>query len=302
MFVEIRNPEYILEIARQQSVTRAAEKLFVTQSTLSQYLLKLEADVGMPLFLREKSGLVPTDAGQVCIRAAEDIVRISRSAEENIAALKNEGTIRLGGSTWGLELLAGCMAEFRDRFPAISLKIREDGYFPLKNLLAADKLDMAIMPLLPEDDRPSQGHVHLCDVELVLILPPRAPFCLENPGVETIRREVLTEDLRGTEFILSGEGTSVRRLAEQMFSELMFRPNILCELKREDIICTMVAGGAGAAIVPLGDARQVPGVRYFHLDPPLGREDILVYRRGVEKTAAMACLEALLIARAKKEA
>jgi len=300
--MDIRNPEYILEIARQKSVTRAAEKLFVTQSTLSQYLLKLEAEVGTALFRREKSGLVLTDAGQIYLRAAEDVVRIQQFAAESIAALKNEGTIRLGGSTWGLELLAGCMADFRDRFPAISLKIREDGYFPLKNLLAADKLDMAIMPLLPEDDRPSQGYTHLCEVELVLILPERDPFCLANPDIETISRKRLTEDLRGFSFILSGDGTSVRRLEEQMFSDLMFRPNILCELEREDIICTMVAGGAGAAIVPLGDARQVPGVRCFHLDPPLGREDILVYRRGVEKTAAMACLEALLVARAKKEA
>ena len=48
--MDIKNPEYILEIARQQSVTRAAEKLFVTQSTLSQYLLKLEAELGTPLF------------------------------------------------------------------------------------------------------------------------------------------------------------------------------------------------------------------------------------------------------------
>ena len=64
--MDIKNPEYILEIARQQSVTHAAEKLFVTQSTLSQYLLKLENELGTPLFSREKSGLVPTEAG-MCI-------------------------------------------------------------------------------------------------------------------------------------------------------------------------------------------------------------------------------------------
>lgn len=66
--MDIKNPEYILEIARQQSVTHAAEKLFVTQSTLSQYLLKLESELGTPLFFREKTGLVPTEAGQVYLR------------------------------------------------------------------------------------------------------------------------------------------------------------------------------------------------------------------------------------------
>ena len=51
--MDIKNPEYILEIARQQSVTRAAQKLFITQSTLSQYLLKLESELNTPLFIRE---------------------------------------------------------------------------------------------------------------------------------------------------------------------------------------------------------------------------------------------------------
>ena len=53
--MDIKNPEYLVEIARQQGVTRASEKLFVTQSTLSQYLLKMEAELGMPLFSRSQN-------------------------------------------------------------------------------------------------------------------------------------------------------------------------------------------------------------------------------------------------------
>lgn len=69
--MDIKNPEYILEIARQQSSSPgAAEKLFVTQSTLSQYLLKLEAELGTPLFLRDKNCLTPTDAGRIYLQAA----------------------------------------------------------------------------------------------------------------------------------------------------------------------------------------------------------------------------------------
>ena len=68
--MDIKNPEYILEIARQQSVTRAAQKLFITQSTLSQYLLKLESELNTPLFERKKNRLVPTGAGQIYIQAA----------------------------------------------------------------------------------------------------------------------------------------------------------------------------------------------------------------------------------------
>ena len=79
--MEIRNPDYLVEIARQRGISRAAEQLFVTQSTLSQYLLKLEAEVGTPLFLRDQGKLTLTDAGRICVAAAEDILRIERTAK-----------------------------------------------------------------------------------------------------------------------------------------------------------------------------------------------------------------------------
>ena len=124
--MDIKNPEYILEIARQQSVTHAAEKLFVTQSTLSQYLLKLENELGTPLFSREKSGLVPTEAGHVYLHAARAVVQIQNAAEASIAALKKEGFLCVGVSFWGLMLLTGLLPAFKSRFPDITLRIFED--------------------------------------------------------------------------------------------------------------------------------------------------------------------------------
>ena len=115
--MDIKNPEYILEIARQQSVTHAAEKLFVTQSTLSQYLLKLENELGTPLFSRKKSGLVPTEAGHVYLHAARAVVQIQNAAEASIAALKKEGFLCVGVSFWGLTLLTGLLPAFKSRFP-----------------------------------------------------------------------------------------------------------------------------------------------------------------------------------------
>lgn len=107
--MDIKNPEYIVEIARQQGVTRAAEKLFLTQSTLSQYLLKLEAELGTPLFRREQNRLLPTGAGRIYIQAAQDILRIQEAAREGIDALRGQSHIDLGvTSAWGLELLGVC--------------------------------------------------------------------------------------------------------------------------------------------------------------------------------------------------
>ena len=74
MFVN-RNPEYFLMIAREQNITRAAEKLFVTQSSLSQYISKLEIGLGVQLFDRTKSPIALTEAGQIYQRYLESSSR-----------------------------------------------------------------------------------------------------------------------------------------------------------------------------------------------------------------------------------
>ena len=159
--MDIKNPEYILEIARQQSVTHAAEKLFVTQSTLSQYLLKLENELGTPLFSREKSGLVPTEAGHVYLHAARAVVQIQNAAEVSIAALKKEGFLCVGVSFWGLTLLTGLLPTFKSRFPDITLRLFVDDYAHLKVMMQAGRIDLAVISITEEDDRPAQGSIDL---------------------------------------------------------------------------------------------------------------------------------------------
>ena len=299
--MDIKNPEYILEIARQQTVTRVAEKLFVTQSTLSQYLLKLEAELNTPLFVRDKNRLTPTDAGRIYLQAAADIVRIQDTAADSIAALKNEGCIRIGCSSWGLDLVADSLPAFKEQFPAYTLKLYENRYLQLKAMMQAEKIDLAVIAVTPEDDLPAQGYTSLCREELVLVLPSDHPFCKNHPRTRKIRPAVLAEELREVSFIFSDEGSTIRKLEDKLFGDLMFRPNVVCELNRDDFTQKMVANGVGAAIVPAADIRGFSTVRSFRFDPPLCREDILVFRRDVEKTEALACLEKILVAHSKSD-
>ncbi|MGI5954565.1 LysR family transcriptional regulator [Dysosmobacter sp.] len=299
--MDIKNPEYILEIARQQSVTRAAEKLFVTQSTLSQYLLKLEAELGTPLFLRDKNCLTPTDAGRIYLQAAQDIVRIQDATLSSIASLKNEGCIRLGCSSWGLDLVANSLPAFKERFPSITLKLYENRYLQLKAMMQADKIDLAVIAVTPEDDLPAQGYTSLCQEELVLVLPKDHPFCTAHPRTRKIKPTVLAEELREVSFIFSDEGSTIRKLEDKLFGDLMFRPNVVCELNRDDFTQKMVANGVGAAIVPAADIRGFSTVRAFRFDPPLCREDILVFRRNVERTEALMCLEQILVEHSRSD-
>ena len=62
--MNLKEIEYIVKIAEERNVTRAAEKLFITPSALNQQLLHLERDIGTPLFNRSRTGWTPTEAGE----------------------------------------------------------------------------------------------------------------------------------------------------------------------------------------------------------------------------------------------
>ena len=299
--MDIKNPEYILEIARQQSVTHAAEKLFVSQSTLSQYLLKLENELGTPLFSREKSGLVPTEAGHVYLHAARAVVQIQNAAEVSIAALKKEGFLCVGVSFWGLTLLTGLLPTFKSRFPDITLRLFVDDYAHLKVMMQAGRIDLAVISITEEDDRPAQGAIDLRREELVVALPREAAYCLEHPDAEFISEKQLPQALDTLNFIAPDEGASIRRIEDALFRRLMYRPHVICEVEREDSATRMVAAGVGAAILSVEDVRGVREIRSFRLDPPLYRENIMVLRRGVKRTEALTGLEELLVAQARNK-
>ena len=299
--MDIKNPEYILEIARQQSVTHAAEKLFVTQSTLSQYLLKLENELGTPLFSREKSGLVPTEAGHVYLHAARAVVQIQNAAEASIAALKKDGFLCEGVSFWGLTLLTGLLPAFKSRFPDITLRIFVDDYAHLKVMMQAGRIDLAVISITEEDDRPAQGSIDLRREELVVALPREAAYCLEHPDAEFISEKQLPQALDTLDFIALDEGASIRRIEDALFRRLMYRPHVICEVEREDSATRMVDAGVGAAILSQEDVRGVRSIRSFRLDPPLYRENIMVLRRGVKRTEALTGLEELLVAQARNK-
>ena len=74
----LKEVEYMLKIAEEQNITRAAEKLFITPSALTQQLTRLESDLGVPLFHRDRRGCIPTEAGEIYLQAAREMMRPGR--------------------------------------------------------------------------------------------------------------------------------------------------------------------------------------------------------------------------------
>ena len=96
--MELRQLEYIVAIADQGNITKAAESLFITQSGLNQQLIKLEQELGIQLFYRDKHHLQMTAAGKVYVENAREIMNIKKNTYNILSDMKNNtvGEITLG--------------------------------------------------------------------------------------------------------------------------------------------------------------------------------------------------------------
>ena len=90
--MDFRQLEYIVSIAENKSISKAAESLFISQSGLNQQLIKLEKELGLQLFDRNKHFLRPTKAGEIYVKNAIEILKIKRNTYTELGDLKKEAT------------------------------------------------------------------------------------------------------------------------------------------------------------------------------------------------------------------
>lgn len=144
---------YIIAVDRYRHFATAAEKSYVTQPTLSMQIHKLEEELGVVIFDRTKSPVVPTERGREIIDQAQEMLRISRHIED-IASLSDEhlrGTFRVGIiPTIAPYLLPVFLNKFADRYPDVNLVFEELVTSELLELLERDQLDAGIIATPPE--------------------------------------------------------------------------------------------------------------------------------------------------------
>ena len=151
--MEIKELNYLIAIAEEKSISKAADRLYMAQSSLSQFLFQYEAELGAKLFVRTARGVRPTSAGEIFIDHARQILMDYHRTKNEIWDIEQQlhgGRIDLGISTFrGTRLLPRVLKEFRRTYPGIHVKITEQDSAALENLIIDGTLDIAMIALPP---------------------------------------------------------------------------------------------------------------------------------------------------------
>ncbi|TQM43624.1 LysR family transcriptional regulator [Pseudonocardia cypriaca] len=169
--MSLRQFEYALAVAEEGSVTAAAERLHVAQPSMSQQIRNLERELGVQLFARTPSGLVPTVAGRAFLREAEIAVTAARRARATARAGADDlvGELVVAAQMgFGTRQLPGALSALRRRFPRVEVTVFEEpSSAELDRLCRRGVLDLALMAKCERS--PADAH-HIGDEEFVVVL------------------------------------------------------------------------------------------------------------------------------------
>ena len=124
--MEIRVLRYFLTVAREESITKAADVLHITQPTLSRQLAQMEENMGVKLFDRGTRKITLTNEGLLLRRRAEEILALVDKTEQELTEQEDavEGTVSLGcGDLGAVQLLPKLFQSFHERYPAVTFEL-----------------------------------------------------------------------------------------------------------------------------------------------------------------------------------
>jgi DNA-binding transcriptional LysR family regulator len=272
--MELRQLSYFLAVARDESFTRAAQRLHVAQPGISQQIRRLEAELGERLFDRSTTPIRLTAAGHALLPHADAALNATETARATLAQLHGvtSGRVNLGTIPGIPQLdLAGLLATFHASHPRVDVTLREEHPIPLIEHLRRDDYDAAIVGL-SHADPPDGLSVQPISVEpLVLVTAPNHHLADCNT--------VAIGQLRDETFVTLTRGSSLRTHLEDACQAAGFPARIALETGDIHLLSDLVARRLGITIVPqsiaeLGAARQP--VRLIDIQPPITRRHTML--------------------------
>ena len=256
--MEIQQLRYVCAVADTGNFSRAAERCQVAQPSLSQQVLKLEADLGAKLFDRLGRSVRVTEAGRAFIPRARAILEQMDEARSSVAANTADlrGSVAVGViPTVAPYLMPAYTAAFAKKYPDAKVRIVEDTKSVLVEGLRDLSIDVAILAL------------PLChkDLELfsIRIEPLFAVLKRDHPRASA--KSLALKDLRGEWFVMLRDGHCFRDLSMGACKRARVTPNIAFESGQFSSLLGMVAAGIGVSLIPEMAIDRNVGCRYVRL-------------------------------------
>lgn len=286
--MNLKQFKYVLTIAKEGSISKAAETLNISQPSLSQYVKKIESQLNIELFDRTNGNFRLTDAGNVYVETAREILSLERQMQNSFLDIKESktGSVIIGTTPFrSMSMMPVIAARFKNKYPGVHIVVIEQGAQELKESAERGEFDLCIVTL-PVDKRTFNFEI-LMEEELVISVPKESTLD-KKLKLNTVKRDDRKYDaidaifLDGEEFIMVTEAQIMQKALNNLCKESNIKLQKAAVVKSLEAQIEMVRAGVGAALIPTGliRYRENEGLNYYSLLQELPKREVaVIYRK-----------------------
>lgn len=303
-----RQLKYIIAIAKEGNLTTAAQKLYISQPSLSSMLAHIEKELGVRLFDRSITPMMLTHAGEQYVKTAEQILAIysdlKRYMEE--ASHSVAGRLNIGcGPQVSPMLIPLIIPAFMKRYPEVRINMFEEKKMVLEQKLISGNLDVIFMTS-ENMENSSLEYISLYKEELVLLAHPAKKINLYKDAELQNGRHVDLKELANEPFVLMKPGHQLREIINKICRDNDFTPTLALETDNWESCLRLTEKGLALTILP--DSRWTSfdlKAKKYSFNKKYYRRMFLCYRKAAYHSkildAFIGCSVSLLNANGEEE-
>ena len=260
--MELRQLEYFQMASRLKNITRAAERLNVSQPNITVAIKKLEAELGIQLFDRSQKQLSLTPEGTIFLNRIELALRNIQDAvlEVNDYKQLQKGTIKIGiPSMIGAYLFPRIFSSFQHLYPHLDIYLYEEGSMTIREQLERDELDFGIVIL--SDASSSLQLLPMARNQIVACVPEEHPLARKN--------SININDISEADLIMLKEGSFLRYMVFNKLKMANISPNIVLESNQIETIKGLVSTNVGISFLLDFIVKGTPGIKILPFEDPI---------------------------------
>lgn len=258
--MELRQLRYFVCVAEHMNFSEASRRLHITQSTLSQQVKQLENELGVELLIRDSHHVRLTDNGQAFLPQARKTLSAANSCMDRIRDIQslNTGELTIGSTYSFLPLLKETVLQFIRHYPGIKLNIFQGSMGTLMDMLAEEKIDIALS-YKSNEVRPEISTHILFDNQLAVIVSEKHPLSAQS--------SIRLSDLERYPFAMPAKGLQARNTFDEILSNTDYRLNIRLEINEVNVLLDIVrASESLVTVVSRAAVTRTPGIKTLTLD------------------------------------
>jgi LysR family transcriptional regulator for metE and metH len=246
--MDLRHLQTLCAVIDSGGFTRAADRLYLTQSAVSFQIRQLEEALGTVLFERSASGVRPTQSGEVLYRYARRLLMLAAEARDEISAVESarQGRVRIAATDVCALFLPEVLRRFGQHHPDVEIAVFEGPAAQVLERVQAGQSDLGIVPRL--DDVAGIVFTPLMELQLLAVCHPQ--HALAQQAVVT------AADLAAQPLAVYEQGSVYRQVIERACASIGLRPRIAFESNWLSSILRAVEAGLGMTVLPFESVRE----------------------------------------------